>query len=423
MSTSDQNQFATPPQRLRAAFEDEEIRRIEETPCPAELQPLTPAQEARFLRCLPQAAAPRPAPAVAAMKPVKEPPKRVRVHVLYANEDAAAARPLERHLALLVGDGLLDLRDSHLLGGGAAKAAREGIAAADVVLFLLSPQFVNQCEDVIQLARVRAKMQLTTLVPVLLKQTKLCGSWIRDLQTLPRDPHRPDVQGFRDHDEAWANIVREIRQVVRDLPARQARRLELEAPVDERRLRLLVAAATPAAASRTQAGLDLARIRARVDRLGLADRVEVIDRREVDAADLGADLLRHRPHILHFSGHGCAQDGIMLEGMGKETTTMDAGALRQMFEHLPVRPHLLVLNGCRSGAQAEALEEAVDSCIGHESHSDDRRSVEFADTLYLNLLQGRSVTQSFEQARSAVAGVPAVLRHLRGQDPVLFPPV
>jgi len=43
------------------------------------------------------------------------------------------------------------------------------------------------------------------------------------------------------------------------------------------------------------------------------DRLQLLSQLAVRPSDLAQALLRHTPHILHFSGHGSATEGIVLE--------------------------------------------------------------------------------------------------------------
>ena len=63
-------------------------------------------------------------------------------------------------------------------------------------------------------------------------------------------------------------------------------------------------------------------------------------------------LLDHQPQIIHFSGHGAGQFGIMLENEAGESQLVSGETLANFFEPFAARIECVILNACFSALQA-----------------------------------------------------------------------
>jgi hypothetical protein len=117
-------------------------------------------------------------------------------------------------------------------------------------------------------------------------------------------------------------------------------------------------------------------------------------------------LLRHRPVLLHFSGHGTPAGELALEkdlqvpAESRRPETSDqrpAEALARILgamEGLSVR--CVVLNACFSEAQAAEVAQHVDCVIGLFAEVRDSAAIEFARGFYGALAWGQSVKAAFD---------------------------
>lgn len=118
----------------------------------------------------------------------------------------------------------------------------------------------------------------------------------------------------------------------------------------------------------------------------------------VRAGDLQAALLRHRPDIIHFSGHSGPNSGIMLEDETGCAKAVSKEALADLFGRLEKKISLVVLNACDADEQAQALSTVIDFTIGMSETIDDRAAIVFASQFYQLLAFGRSVKVAFDMA-------------------------
>lgn len=114
--------------------------------------------------------------------------------------------------------------------------------------------------------------------------------------------------------------------------------------------------------------------------------------------DLRQELLRIRPHIVHFSGHGGSK-GLVLDaddGMGPHH--VDAAALKDFFFAFRGQIRVVVLNACHSEPQAKAIADAVGCAIGTPTEITDQHAISFSAAFYGSIASGESVQAAFGQA-------------------------
>ncbi len=138
------------------------------------------------------------------------------------------------------------------------------------------------------------------------------------------------------------------------------------------------------------------------------DSLELITRWAVRPEDLLQHLNEHRPHVVHFSGHGTATEEIVLLDKDKNPKTVPAPALKQLFATLKDNIRVVVLNACFSKQQASAITEVVDCAIGMNKAIGDDAAIAFAAAFYQAIGFGRSVKVAFESGKSALMleGIP-----------------
>jgi hypothetical protein len=195
------------------------------------------------------------------------------------------------------------------------------------------------------------------------------------------------------------------------------------------KIRILFLSANPSATGR---------IRVDEEAREIADMLEKGSRRKnfklttyvaLRAGDLPHLLMKHRPHIVHFSGHGSLKKRIMVEGEGGRSKQIKTEALVELFSVHKEDVRVIVLNACLTEEAAVALKEVVDYTIGISNTIGDRAAVTFASGFYLALSHGNPVPKAFASAKSKLKlkDVPRSsglkLHHREGVDVTApFPP-
>lgn len=120
----------------------------------------------------------------------------------------------------------------------------------------------------------------------------------------------------------------------------------------------------------------------------------------VKPIDIQRLLLMHRPHIVHFCGHGHKTESIILAGGRGRAKTVDKEGLAQVFALYNQHVRLVVLNACFTNALARSIGQAVDYTVGTGKAIGDKAAVVFAGALYRALGFGKSVKEAFASAKS-----------------------
>lgn len=155
-------------------------------------------------------------------------------------------------------------------------------------------------------------------------------------------------------------------------------------------------------------------IRAINEKIRMSDHRNSLDLISALAArpdDLLQSLNQHKPHVVHFSGHGSPDGKIILVDNNGNPQPVSAGALKRLFSTLKGNIQLVVFNACYSKIQAEAITEVIDCAIGMNAPVGDNAAIVFAGSLYRAMGFGRSIKEAFEQGLVAVS-----LSSLGGED-------
>ncbi|MCG8424551.1 MAG: AAA-like domain-containing protein [Proteobacteria bacterium] len=111
--------------------------------------------------------------------------------------------------------------------------------------------------------------------------------------------------------------------------------------------------------------------------------------------DLWRALLKHRPEIVHFIGHGTETEGLVLEGEDGRTKLVSAGELASLFS-LFTGVECVLLNACYTQDQARAIAQHVCVAIGIQRPISDQASIQFAVGFYDSLGAGESLEFAYQ---------------------------
>lgn len=123
--------------------------------------------------------------------------------------------------------------------------------------------------------------------------------------------------------------------------------------------------------------------------------------------DLLQLLNQHKPHVVHFSGHG-SHEGLSLVSNDDQEWLVTTRALRYLFTALKDNIRLVFLNACYSREQAQALVQIIDCVIGMKDSISDDAAIAFASSFYRAIGFGRSVQEAFDQGITSLLleGIP-----------------
>jgi hypothetical protein len=138
------------------------------------------------------------------------------------------------------------------------------------------------------------------------------------------------------------------------------------------------------------------------------DSLELITIWAARPDDLLQSLNEHKPHIVHFSGHGSSTEKIILLDQQGSPKPVSKGALISLFRTLKDNIRVVLLNACFSQPQAAAITSEIDCAIGMTRAIGDDAAITFAASFYRAIGFGRSIKEAFDQGITALLleGIP-----------------
>ena len=169
--------------------------------------------------------------------------------------------------------------------------------------------------------------------------------------------------------------------------------------------KILVLAASP----ENQTRLNLEKEVKEIDlalRLGKHREQFTLDQRwGVSRGELQDILLDVEPDIVHFCGHGAAEQGLVLQNEQQQAQLVSTTALAKLFElinkHSKPIP-CIVLNACYSEVQADAMCPFIDYIIGMDKAIGDQAAINFSKGFYRSLSNGLSYDAAFDFGCNAI---------------------
>jgi hypothetical protein len=183
-------------------------------------------------------------------------------------------------------------------------------------------------------------------------------------------------------------------------------------------IRIAYVAACPRGFPRLRVENEYRHIEAELDRSRERDRFDCRYEPAVTRTELLRKLLKLRPHVLHFGGHGTDRDELMFETDDGEAEAVSTEVLAWIFSAVPVadRPQIVVLSSCYSTRQADALVRYVDCAVGISREISDTAACDFAQGFYLGLAQGLPVHAALDAGRGTMPAASADMPQLHKRD-------
>jgi CHAT domain-containing protein len=171
---------------------------------------------------------------------------------------------------------------------------------------------------------------------------------------------------------------------------------------------ILILAANPKSTPALRLDEEVREIDSGLRRANQRDRFHLEQRWAVRSRDVQNALLDLKPQVVHFSGHGENEIGLILEDETGQSAAVSTEALAGLFELFADRVECVVLNACYSEVQAEAIANHIPYVIGMNKAIGDRAAIEFAIGFYDALGAGESIEFAYKLGLTAIrmAGIP-----------------
>ncbi|MCG5062242.1 MAG: CHAT domain-containing protein [Limnoraphis sp. WC205] len=138
------------------------------------------------------------------------------------------------------------------------------------------------------------------------------------------------------------------------------------------------------------------------------DKFYLESRGDLTFEDLQSYLLQIKPRILHFSGHGSGETGIILSNDQDEAVQVSTDALADLFSlfnnQFPERLECVFLNACYTKFQADEIVKHIKYVIGTNKKIEDQLAIDFSQGFYKGLGAGISIEAAYQLAVNALEG-------------------
>lgn len=179
---------------------------------------------------------------------------------------------------------------------------------------------------------------------------------------------------------------------------------------------ILFVAANPKGTGHLRLDQELRDIAEGLKRSQKRDQFNLEQRSAVRPLDIQRAMLDVEPQIIHFSGHGVEEQGLVFEDTSGKVKLIDGDALAGLFELFADKITCVVLNGCYSELQAKVIAHHIPYVIGMSQAIGDKAAITFAVGFYDALGAGRDVKFAYKMGCASIC-LEGISEHL---TPVLL---
>lgn len=214
----------------------------------------------------------------------------------------------------------------------------------------------------------------------------------------PIKPNNKFIVAYKDQAYAWAST---INPQFSTLPAHQINVQIVNNPAQPevtklKPIKILFLASNPKDTNRIRLDEEIRTIDEVLQKSEYRDRFQLEKHFAVRVSDLQNHLLRYKPDIVHFSGHGTSKSEIVLEDEQGRSQAVSQRALSKLFSLLKDNIRCVVLNACYSEPQAKAIAEHIECVVGMSIAIGDDAAIRFAEAFYQALGYGRDIKTAFD---------------------------
>jgi CHAT domain len=162
------------------------------------------------------------------------------------------------------------------------------------------------------------------------------------------------------------------------------------------RFTVLFAGASPDGETRLQIDREQRALELALSNSGLRDQIHLETRMAVRPVEFANALLKARPRVVHFAGHGGSKDGALrFEGDDGYAYLAPAEGLGALFEQMRGQTECVILNACYSRMNADAILGPVPFVVGMNGPLHDGSAITFSTGFYQALGEGRGVPEAY----------------------------
>lgn len=128
------------------------------------------------------------------------------------------------------------------------------------------------------------------------------------------------------------------------------------------------------------------------------DQFELITEEAVQIHTITKALQKHKPDIVHFSGHGEGENGLAVENAAGNVEMFPTEGLNRLFKLFKKTTQCVVLNACYASEQAKVISNHGIYVTGMNDTVKDKAAGDFSLGFYQSLFEGNDYQFAFEIA-------------------------
>ena len=209
------------------------------------------------------------------------------------------------------------------------------------------------------------------------------------------------------YETALARINYAITQIIDMLPA-QGNYIDLKQQghrspdrVKAKR-KILFLTANPKDSVGLRLGEEFRRVKDELSTTTSRDSFELVNEPAVRVPTITRALQKHRPEIVHFSGHGKGAKGIVVEDENGNSVLYPNKGLDRLFRLFKDNVNCVLLNACYSKEQAAIISKYDIHVIGMNEAIEDNAAISFAVGFYQSLGEGNDYEFAYEIAMANI---------------------
>ena len=166
--------------------------------------------------------------------------------------------------------------------------------------------------------------------------------------------------------------------------------------------RILILSANPLETSRLRLDQEVREIREAIQKSRNRENIDLIIATAVRTRDIQQEILYNKPQIVHFSGHGAGNQGLIFEDINGRAKPVTTEALATLFGLCAHYVECVVLNACYSITQAEGIASHIDYVVAMRQEIKDPGAIEYSRDFYFAIASGEAYDVAHEYGRNAI---------------------
>lgn len=162
--------------------------------------------------------------------------------------------------------------------------------------------------------------------------------------------------------------------------------------------KILFLSASPDGQSRLRVDKEYRQIKDSLAATSQRDGFTLISEPAVTIATITRTLQAQKPEIVHFSGHGMGEPGLVVEGKDGKSVLFPTPGLDRLFRLFKETVQCVVLNACYSAEQAATISKHGIYVLGMNKAISDNAAIDFSTGFYVSLGEGGDYEFSYGMA-------------------------